>query len=221
MAEVSWKENKRTRYGSDLTDIDELCAGGPNPGSPEPKRLRIDPDLESPEARRIHDDLLNILDDSDGASERDPAIQGLDLVIKSFEEEIGIPDQPPATLDLWSDLPVAQTELGYLLEASDDELGLPPSFGSPEEGQKPDPAVPPVTSAVEFEINGSSAFENELSNYDSFELGIGTVSDFNSYDNTNDNQFAAVGGFYDYTDDGFDGGDVSELLWRQESLPAI
>lgn len=220
MDEGGTKENKRPRSVSDPTEIDDFSYAGPNLDSTESKRPRIYPDNESPEMRRIQDDLLNILDDSDGVADRDPAIQGLDMVIKSFEKEITVPDQTLAVLELGADLAEASRELGYLLEASDDELGLPPSFGSSEDEQKSDAPVPPVTPAVEFELNGSSGFENELSNYESFEFGTCGGAAFSSHDSENDNQFEAVGGFHDYTVDGFDGGDASELLLRPESLPA-
>ncbi|KAL6973628.1 hypothetical protein U1Q18_027813, partial [Sarracenia purpurea var. burkii] len=49
--------------------------------------------------------------------------------MKRFEEEIStLPYLPPTmtVVDLISDSDEYQSELGYLLEASDDELGIPP-----------------------------------------------------------------------------------------------
>ncbi|PKI31483.1 uncharacterized protein LOC116189120 [Punica granatum] len=214
------KEKKRPRSESgldspvsDLTRADSFSSSGPDPDSPESKRLRVESDLDSPEVKRIQDDLLNILDDSDGTADRDPAIQGLDSVIRSFEEEILVPAQPPVALDRAD----AQTELGYLLEASDDELGLPPSFGPLEDERKSEAAEAPATSG--FGFNDSLGFDDELPNYDSFELGMCGGPEVGSHNNhENDGQFVTLGGLFDFTDDG---GDGSELLWRPESLPAM
>ena len=86
------------------------------------KRVRDDsPDSESDsaEVKRLRENLLDFLDDSDSV----PTIQDLDSVMKSFEEEIS----PVPVVDLTSESGESQPDLGYLLEASDDELGLPPS----------------------------------------------------------------------------------------------
>ncbi|XP_026383557.1 uncharacterized protein LOC113279059 [Papaver somniferum] len=74
------------------------------------------------ETKRIRENLL-ILDDD----ESDKSItQDLDSVMKSFEEEISLP--PPEDMNnfvVGGDVD-EQPDLGFLLEASDDELGLPP-----------------------------------------------------------------------------------------------
>lgn len=221
------KEKKRWRSESgldspesDLTRADSPSSAGPDFDSLESKRLRVDSDVDSLEVKRIQDDLLNILDDSDGLVERDPSFQCLDSVIKSLEEEIFMPAQPPAVLDLALDMAEAQNELGYLQEASDDELGLPPSFGPSEDELKRE-AADPDTSSIDLALNDSLGFENELPYYDSFDLGLCGGPDVGSHVFGNDGQFVTVGGLFDHTDDCCDGGDASELLWRMESLPAI
>lgn len=192
--------------------------------SPESKRVRLNPGddssefddpVSSPEAKRIQDDLLlSILDDSDAV-----AIQGLDSVIKSFEEEMLVPAPVPAVLDATSDPGESQPDLGYLLEASDDELGLPPTISAAEE---------PKIEAVEFESSSSDGvglygmlgFQNELLSYDSFELGLAVYSDGNI--NDENNEFVTLGGLFDYSDQSFEpAAENSEFLWRQESLPAL
>ena len=202
--------------------------------SPEPKRIRIDSDnsaestlvnlensdLNSPETQLSEEDLLNILNDSDIVTDRDPAIQGLDSVIKSFEEEILVPapaPAAPAVIDQTSDSGESQPELGYLLEASDDELGLPPTTSSGEEVK---------IEAVDFEASSAVGldgillgFENEIPSYDSFEFGIGVDSESNL--NDNNSEFVALGGLFDYSDQSYDPAGDSELLWRPESLPAL
>lgn len=202
--------------------------------SPEPKRIRIDSDnstestlvnsedsdLNSPETHLSEEDLLNILNDSDIVTDRDPAIQGLDSVIKSFEEEILVPapaPAAPAVIDQTSDSGESQPELGYLLEASDDELGLPPTTSSGEEVK---------IEAVDFEASSAVGldgillgFENEIPSYDSFEFGIGVDSESNL--NDNNCEFVALGGLFDYSDQSYDPAGDSELLWRPESLPAL
>ncbi|KAH0467135.1 hypothetical protein IEQ34_004373 [Dendrobium chrysotoxum] len=86
------------------------------------KRSREDTD-SSPEAKRIHADLLlNMLseDDSD-TGDCNPAHQDLATVIKSLEEEISL---PPAIIA--SEIEATKVGIEYLQEASDDELGIPP-----------------------------------------------------------------------------------------------
>jgi hypothetical protein len=92
------------------------AAAGDEPASPETasesnKRLR-------PE------DLLDMLDDDADAA----AAGDLASVMRSLEEEIGsLDDEAVAAGELAS---APQPELGFLLEASDDELGLPPAGAS-------------------------------------------------------------------------------------------
>ncbi|KAF2324860.1 hypothetical protein GH714_018147 [Hevea brasiliensis] len=100
--------------------------------------------LNSPDAKRIHDDLLNILDEWD-----DQTIQGLDSVIRSFEEEILVPVVGPETTNVECYGGVSQPELGYLLEASDDELGLPPTFSGEEKRSTVDLAAETSGSGAE------------------------------------------------------------------------
>ncbi|CAM0956695.1 unnamed protein product [Alopecurus aequalis] len=93
------------------------------PASSNNKRAREAADLaggEGPEAeaaKRLRpEDLLDMLDyvDTDAA-----AVGDLASVMRSLEEEISA-----------GELLAPQPELGFLLEASDDELGLPPAAGS-------------------------------------------------------------------------------------------
>jgi len=185
--------------------------------SPELKRFLADSaelensHLNSPEARRIHDDLLHILDDSDLFTDRDSAFQGLDSVIRSFEEEILVPSPALVVQDLTSDSGESQPELGYLLGASDDELGLPPTISSGEEAR---------IEALDFEagssyavgLDGMLGFENEMRSFDSLEFGIGFDSDSNVKDSSC--EFVPLGGLFDYSD-------MSDFSWRPESLPAL
>ncbi|PQQ11210.1 uncharacterized protein Pyn_06069 [Prunus yedoensis var. nudiflora] len=182
-----------------------------------PQPVRVDSDelvIESEEVKLIQDDLLNILDDSDTVTDRDPAIQDLDSVIKSFEEEIQVPAFPVSDTTS-SPGGSSQPELGYLLEASDDELGLPPTNGGSEDGK---------LEAADFTSSGSEAvgldgmlgFENDIiPSYDSFEFGIG--GDCNLNNNYNGGaEYVALGGLFDYSDGG-----VSDVSWRTESLSAL
>lgn len=206
---------------SNLTRVD---SAGSDLGSPESKRVRAgsepspesaDSDLCSPEAKRIQDDLLNILDDSEGVTDRDPAIQGLDSVIRSFEEEILVP-QVQSVLDLCVEAAETRSELGYLLEASDDELGLPPSFGSSAEddGKVADGDLPPAG----FGFGETMAFENEMTGYDTFQF-VPEASNSNNHET--DNEFVILGGLFDFPEGSCEPDDGPEMLWRPESLPAI
>ncbi|KAL4353636.1 hypothetical protein GQ457_06G039100 [Hibiscus cannabinus] len=192
---------------------------GTSPGSPE-ATVEPHPDdggVQLTETKHIPEDLLNILDDADPAAGPVPAIQGLDSVIKSFEEEILIPDQaglPEAVLNSGEPRP----ELGFLFEASDDELGLPPSFPSVEEEQK----FETVFDVEEGGVSGGVGFGEMMGNefpipiYDSFEFGIGGDSDTNNNIPSNSGgDFVTLGGLFEPT------ADISELTWRHESLSAL
>ncbi|KAK4747143.1 hypothetical protein SAY87_026180 [Trapa incisa] len=215
----SEKEKKRVRLQFGLDSFESVI---PDLDSPESKRLRLESDVGTLDVKRIQDDLLDMLDDSDdGAADRDTAIQSLDSVIRSFEEEILVPEGSPAAPDLALDVVRGQTELGYLLEASDDELGLPPNFGTSEDDRNCDAADPPVEFPGAFEFNNSLGLVNELPEYDCFGFGMCGVPDVGS-DNHDKEQLVSLGRLFDNSGDSYDGGDdAPEYLWRQESLPAM
>ncbi|KAG2319930.1 hypothetical protein Bca4012_053831 [Brassica carinata] len=161
------------------------------------KRVRDESDdavLDSPEVKRLRDDLFDVFDDSDP----EPVSQDLDSVMKSFEDELSSAQTQP--------------DLGYLLEASDDELGLPP----PPPSVSPIPAVKEVettTEEVTDLLRASSdssgidelwGFEDHVSNYGSLDFGFGVGDD--------------VAVEFEFSDDCFDSGDL--FSWRSESLPA-
>ncbi|KAJ4960415.1 hypothetical protein NE237_020325 [Protea cynaroides] len=107
------------------------------------KRVRDDSEeseFDSPEAKRIRDNLFDILDDSDVVVDRNQSNQELASVMKSFEEEILNLSPPPTQLQQPATVNLAsggsQPDLGFLLEASDDELGLPPTFFSSSSGEE-------------------------------------------------------------------------------------
>ncbi|XVF03409.1 hypothetical protein REPUB_Repub04eG0258900 [Reevesia pubescens] len=179
------------------------------------KRVRdesIESELDSPEVKRFRDDLLDILDDSDSL----PVNQDLASVMKSFEEEISASaastsSAPVPVVDLSSESGESQPDLGYLLEASDDELGLPPpaSFTTgTEEGRSE------VTELVRVDSDSSGigefwGFHDEIPNYDSFEFGIG--------DNYNGDH-VTYDGLFEYSDVYYDSSELSGILWRPETL---
>ncbi|GAB4839606.1 hypothetical protein Ancab_029129 [Ancistrocladus abbreviatus] len=201
----SKNEKKRGRVDSDYeSDLD----------SPELKRVRDDLgefEVHFPETKKIRDDLLEILDDSDILQDRDPEIQGLESVMKSFEEEIfppvAVSESDPASL---SDPGETQPDLGYLLEASDYDLGLPPTAGPTEETAGSVDILALASDMAQFE-GVMSGFEDEIPSYDdSFVFGLPQEmpsQDFNS-------EFVTVDGL-------FEPSDVAEFLWRPESLPAL
>ncbi|KAK8615494.1 hypothetical protein V6N13_017080 [Hibiscus sabdariffa] len=162
-------------------------------------------DIRSPEAKRIPEELLSILDGSDPIIEPDLEIHGLDLVIKSFEEEILVPAPAPIPVTK-SDSGELLPELSSLLEASD--------FSFVEEEQK-------IANVGAEEGGGLGAvgfaetmgYEFPLPSYELFEFGVGGDSDINSGNNNSDD-FVALGGLFDTTTD------ISELTWRPESLSA-
>ncbi|CAL4977606.1 unnamed protein product [Urochloa decumbens] len=80
---------------------------------------------EAADAKRLRpEDLLDMLDDDTDAA----AAGDLASVMRSLEEEIASFDEATAAAPTTQHQP--QPELGFLLEASDDELGLPPAGAS-------------------------------------------------------------------------------------------
>ncbi|KAI3699115.1 hypothetical protein L2E82_43169 [Cichorium intybus] len=172
------------------------------------KRVRFDSDeseFNSPEAKRIRDDLLDTLDESDVCT----VGQDLDSFIKSFEDEIS---PPPETVDQASESGESRPDLEFLLEASDDELGLPPTETTPTESDR----IQVLTESVE--LSEFSWVDDQIPNYESFEYGFDyAAGDVNVNNNHQNGEYVALDGLFDYTDLGFESADMSR---RPESLPA-
>ncbi|KAL5553188.1 hypothetical protein UlMin_040589 [Ulmus minor] len=175
------------------------------------KRVRddsFDSYVDSLQVKRLREDILDFLDDSDP----DPSNQDLASVMKSLEDEISAPAPAPVpVVDLTSDSGESQPDLGYLLGASDDELGLPPSSG--EEETKFGETELVRVSSDSSGIGELWGFDEQIPSYGSFELGNG-----DSYNNSND--YVAFDGLFDYSDVYFDSADCSDFSWRSETLPA-
>uniref|UniRef100_A0A2C9WGU7 Uncharacterized protein n=1 Tax=Manihot esculenta TaxID=3983 RepID=A0A2C9WGU7_MANES len=116
-----------------------------------------------------------------------------------------------------------QPELGYLLEASDDELGLPPTFSGEEKISAVDLAAEAsVSGAADFgEILG---FEDGIPSYDSCEFGLAGESSGSSYNGSyNDSgDFVTLSGLFDYSSENYaPANDISGGQWQPESLSAL
>lgn len=179
------------------------------------KRVRDDSDeleIDLPEVKRLRENLLDDLDELELCT----AGQDLDSFMKSFEEEITASPNPAAGVaDLTSESGESQPDLGYLLEASDDELGLPPATASPpveaEDAEKPELIRVSSDSA---ELSGDLwGLDDHIGSYDSFEFGIVDSENYN----INGGEYAALDGLFDHSDLTFGSGDY---LWRPETLPA-
>ncbi|KAK4371118.1 hypothetical protein RND71_010593 [Anisodus tanguticus] len=90
------------------------------------QRVRVNSDeleFNSPDVKKLRENLLDddLIDDSKFSA----TCHDFDSFMKSFEEEI-TPATAMEVVDLTEDSDVSRPELGYLLETSDDELGLPP-----------------------------------------------------------------------------------------------
>ncbi|XP_047321063.1 uncharacterized protein LOC124925138 [Impatiens glandulifera] len=171
------------------------------------KRDRDDSDefeLASPEVKRLRDDLLSFLDDSDHST----ATPDLDLFMRSFQQEISA--SPVVVVDLTEEPDESRLDLGYLLEASDDELGLPP----------PPPPPPTTTTTNDIVALGSEMwrFDEQISSYDEF----GIVGDGEGSSYSTAGEYVALEGLFDYSDADFcTVVDEPEFLWRQETLPSL
>ncbi|KAG6517182.1 uncharacterized protein LOC121967976 [Zingiber officinale] len=160
----------------------------------------------SPEAKRFRDDLLrSILEGDDDASGSEVA-----SVMKSLEEEISLPSAPVPGLAA-SDQP----DLGYLLEASDDELGLPPAASSSSgEGCGASEAAIAVGDGGEVdgvEFGQIWGFADEMDGYSGLGCGIRPEDKVEAA--------AAEGlvydaGLFNYSDDLYAPSDLPEFSWR-------
>ncbi|KAE8657447.1 putative DNA repair protein RAD23-3 [Hibiscus syriacus] len=168
-------------------------------------------DMDSTEVKRLRDDLLDLLDESDSL----PVNQDLASVMKSFEEEISAAastsTESMPVFDLTSDSGESKSDLGYLLEASDDELGLPPPTSSTTGDEGTSEASD--LDRVDSHSSGFGAlwgFEDQNPNYDSFEFGF--VDNYNV-------DHVAYDGLFEYSDVYYDS-DMTGQLWRLETLSA-
>ncbi|CAH8282643.1 unnamed protein product [Eruca vesicaria subsp. sativa] len=133
--------------------------------------------LDSPDVKRLRDDLF---DDSS----HDSASQDLDSLMKSFEDELSTTTAQGSGETL--------PDLGYLFEASDDELGLPPPPPAPSK------ILPPSSEETEKTVAELvCGFEENVTGFGDFELDDG---------------------LFEYSDVYLDSGDL--FSWRPESLPA-
>ncbi|KAL2509653.1 hypothetical protein Fot_33300 [Forsythia ovata] len=181
------KNNKRLRDGSEETESE----------------------IDFPEVKRLREDLLESLDDE---TDFCPTSQDLDSFMKSFEEEITASPKVEEVVDLTSDSGESQPELGYLLEASDDELGLPPSSGSPSgvENKQKNELVRVESDSSELSSE-FSWLDGEIPSFDSFEFGFVDAENYSG-------EYVALDGLFDNSDTGFGSNDFG---WRPEtSLPA-
>ncbi|XP_061339494.1 uncharacterized protein LOC133286146 [Gastrolobium bilobum] len=173
------------------------------------KRVRDDSDellLESSETKRLREDLLEFFDDADHT----PSTQDLDSVMRSLQEEISA-SSSPASLHVTSDSGESRTQIGYLLEASDDELGLPPPENSSvPEGKNVEAELVRVSSESSG-IGQLWEFEDQIPSYDSFGLGTGFGYDSNI-------EYAAFDGLFNHSDVYYDSAGFSES-WRHDTLP--
>ncbi|XP_023538923.1 uncharacterized protein LOC111799678 [Cucurbita pepo subsp. pepo] len=153
------------------------------------KRLRLDSadsESDTPEVKRLKDDLLGLLDDADP----DPVVQDLDSVIQSFADEISPVSSPPS---LPAAIDESLPELGYLLVASDDELGLPPSEASTSHGGEAEAAELTRASSESSGMGEIWGFEDAIPSYESFELGEGGRF-------YNDTEYVALDGLFEHSD---------------------
>lgn len=163
-------------------------------------KKRVRDDSEAPELaestqselKRFKEDFLDELDDSDICT----TSQDLDSFMKSFEKEIS--GSSPANE---SNSGESRPDLGYLLGASDDELGIPPSVSNEN-----------LAETELFRVTSESGGLSELwrldevvSGYDSFSFEFN--DDVLGFDN-NSNEFVAVDSLFDYTDSGFGSSEI-------------
>lgn len=174
------------------------------------------------------EELLHLLEDMDPNDEKtledsEGLVEG---VIRSLEEEIGVhPSCSTDSLDenieledflLAGNSLDTNVELGYLLEASDDELGIPPTLtGVPEDQSSSEESCADIldSPAVENEYYGDLwQFEDEVPGYDL--LGFGYGFDVSRFNDTEGKDFVVNNGML------FEHSDVDQPR-RQEATCGI
>lgn len=173
-------------------------------------------EIDSPEVKRLREDLLDGLDDD---PEFCSSNQDLDSFMKSFEEEITASPSAAAggsggdgveVVDLVSESDDSRPDLGYLLGASDDELGIPPPPASPAVGEKENELITELVRVESYRSDFGGEFWDGPG-YDSFGFGVGDEA------YGGNGEYEELDGLFDYSDLGFGFGDVSR---RPETLPA-
>ncbi|XP_010502473.1 PREDICTED: uncharacterized protein LOC104779787 [Camelina sativa] len=168
--------------------MEERLTGADSVGKKRVREDELGLDV-SPDVKRLRDDLF---DDS----ENDPTVQDLDSVMKSFEDELS-----NITTTVQQGSAETQPDLGYLSEASDDELGLPP----------PPPQPPALyTEETVTELVRVSSDSSEVAELSGFEIEDHVTMDFGTCD--------LGDGLFEYSDVCLDSGDL--FSWQPEFLPA-
>ncbi|KAG5572279.1 hypothetical protein H5410_062045 [Solanum commersonii] len=128
---------------------------------------------DSPGVKQIREEILDILDEQEILTDHLPEVEDLDSVMKSFEEEIVHPSIQQTNVDSVD----PQLDLSYLLEASDNELGLPPTILSSDAHVNAKNNVAGLENVIEFEKELLPSHEIGLLDYqESLELSQRTES---------------------------------------------
>ncbi|WOK93458.1 hypothetical protein Cni_G02156 [Canna indica] len=193
--------------------------------SGEHKRFREEcvDELESPEVKRLRDDLLFDMLDEDTAATGD---EDLASVMKSLEEEIALPS-PRSEPQLGEEAfdVAGQPDLGFLFEASDDELGLPPT-DVPSSADESGGTAEPQVEVEAMPLPESDGFgqiwglDDAIEGYDGFGLVMRPEAGEAAPAAAEDG-LVFDGGLFDYADELSGPYDMSDLSWRPESLPAV
>ncbi|XP_074589019.1 uncharacterized protein LOC141844935 [Curcuma longa] len=175
----------------------------------------------SPEVKRLRADLLfDILDDdADPTGEQD-----LEFVMKSLEEEIGLPSPAPLPVSQLSQErseAVAHPDLGFLFEASDDELGLPPTDAPSSADERGAAAEEEFGVSVDTEVAGVGQIWGPDDAGDGFGLGMQPEELEAAAAAATEDVISLDGALFDYTDEVSGPYDISDQTWRTESLPAV
>ncbi|MQL88956.1 hypothetical protein Taro_021533 [Colocasia esculenta] len=189
-----------------------------SPLQPQHKRLYA--------ADRLLLDILEDMTDSGDRGPADPAAAGdLATVMRSFEEEIAALSSSPRPQQkcleqICDDL--GQSDLGFLLEASDDDLGLPPTLPpSSDEGEvvDGDAGVGGGDRGLDAMGNLWAFDDDDRSCYEA--LRFGGFSEGDEVAGADDG-VVVDGDLFGYSDAGPSAAsEFADLSWRPESLPAV
>ncbi|ERN03938.1 hypothetical protein AMTRI_Chr13g118560 [Amborella trichopoda] len=204
----------------------------------ERKRPSPEDTEDTAETKRFKQSLLTILDDELDSNDRNPADSDelVNVVMRSLKDEIGFPASDSGRVagisgDSGSDVP----ELGFLLEASDDELGLPPTLDpNCDENNSTEDSVNEINLASSSSVYGEDllvlenggersglgwvGFEEEIRGYDLHDFGF-SEEGLRGNNGKEGDDGVLFGGLFDYSDEISD--DQMGFWLRHESLPAL
>ncbi|CAN6451648.1 unnamed protein product [Victoria cruziana] len=185
------------------------------------KRCAEEAECGESEAKRLRSDILGLLEEdvvSDDVSDSESTSEELlNSVMRSLQDEIDGDDAASKAAAA-----PGQPDLGYLLEATDDELGLPPAGRDDQRAGENGEGLGAVAAAAGGDVPGFLGFwdfEDGIPGFAAEEFGF-PVGEGRYVDEDADGA-VVLDGLFDYEDVPVPADFSSMGLWRHESMSAL